>query len=208
MGTAAMLGTRRNRTGSMPKTLFVGSAKHSLSLPRLMKPRGRHWPADCTTAEHSPKSPSEIFRKKTRMEQLGPDRPEWKFQGYGEFNLENKLPVKLLGTKPATTTTTTTVPHALLNGRQTPYRALPLANAHTNISYWRTQMHTALSDIAGYLAPNHAYVFLLREAWFVSFLPHNIHVFFDAHFCESNINQTSVSHKLLQRTTMNSTEIT
>ena len=51
MGTAAMLG-RWNGTGPMPKICLL----LEVSLPRLMQPHGRRWPADCTTAAHNPKS--------------------------------------------------------------------------------------------------------------------------------------------------------
>ena len=99
------------------KDMFVvGSWQHSLSLPHLMQPHGRRWPADCTTAAHDPKSPSEIFRKKKRLEELGPDKPGWKFQGWQ-------------------------APHALLNGRQTPY-----ANANT-MTMQVTRYHKLLAPL-------------------------------------------------------------
>ena len=57
-----------------------------------------------------------------------------KFQGYGEYTAickssltMFKLLVKLLATKPRTTTRA--VPHTLINGRRAPYRALQHANA-------------------------------------------------------------------------------
>lgn len=70
------------------------------------------------------------------------------FRGMVNTIRKKKLPIELLGTKPrtrtaTTTTTSPTVPDTLLNGRQTPHRALPHANSDIDHASWESQRNQA-----------------------------------------------------------------
>ena len=73
---------------------------------------------------------------------------------------KKKFPIELLGTKPRTRTRTTTtkttsptVPDTLLNGRQTPHRALPHANSdsdHASSESQRNQASVSRMEFCGW----------------------------------------------------------